>query len=142
MSAAVSLPSFPDRLRMERRRLGLTQEQFAALGGASKTAQYMYEAGKNWPTCEYLEALRSNGVDVAFIATGARIASSAIDWEVQRQAFLLVQHNLASKPDRAFSPDQLFDAFKTAVQMAQGVTRPDLVAQIDSPRASKAPANE
>lgn len=142
MSAAVSLPSFPDRLRMERRRLGLTQEQFAVLGGASKTAQYMYEAGKNWPTCEYLEALRSNGVDVAFIATGARMASSAIDWEVQRQAFLLVQHNLASKPDRAFSPDQLFDAFKTAVQMAQGVTRPDLVAQIDSSRAKKVTASE
>lgn len=142
MSAAVSLPSFPDRLRMERRRLGLTQEQFAVLGGASKTAQYMYEAGKNWPTCEYLEALRSNGVDVVFIATGARMASSAIDWEVQRQAFLLVQHNLASKPDRAFSPDQLFDAFKTAVQMAQGVTRPDLVAQIDSSRAKKVTASE
>ncbi len=142
MSAAVSLPSFPDRLRMERRRLGLTQEQFAVLGGASKTAQYMYEAGRNWPTCEYLEALRSNGVDVAFIATGARMASSAIDWEVQRQAFLLVQHNLASKPDRAFSPDQLFDAFKTAVQMAQGISRPDLVAQIDSPRANKVTADE
>lgn len=138
MSAAVSLPSFPDRLRMERRRLGLTQEQFAALGKVSKTAQYMYEAGKNWPTCEYLEALRSNGVDVAFIATGARIASSAIDWEVQRQAFLLVQHNLASKPDRTFSPDQLFEAFKTAVQMAQGVTRPDLVTQAENRRANQA----
>ncbi|SBT11153.1 hypothetical protein PROAA_910014 [Candidatus Propionivibrio aalborgensis] len=132
MSAVVSLPSFPDRLRMERRRLGLTQEQFAVLGGASKTAQYMYEAGKNWPTCEYLEALRSSGVDVAFIATGARTAANAIDWELLRQAFLLVQHNLASKPDRAFSPDQLFDAFKTAVQMAQGVTRPDLVTQAEN----------
>lgn len=142
MSAAVSLPSFPDRLRMERRRLGLTQEQFAALGAASKTAQYMYEAGKNWPTCEYLEALRSSGVDVAFIATGARMASSTIDWELLRQAFLLVQHNLASKPDRAFSPDQLFEAFKTAVQMAQGVTRPDLVTQAENSRANKAMANE
>lgn len=142
MSAAVSLPSFPDRLRMERRRLGLTQEQFAALGGASKTAQYMYEAGKNWPTCEYLEALRSNGVDVAFIATGARMASNAFDWELLRQAFLLVQLNLASKPDRAFSPDQLFGAFKTAVQMAQGVTRPDLVTQGENRKANKATSNE
>lgn len=57
------------------------------------------------------------------------LASKETDWELLRQAFLLVQHNLASKPDRAFSPDQLFEAFKTAVQMAQGVTRPDLVAE-------------
>lgn len=130
MSVVMSLPSFPDRLRMERRRLGHTQEQFAELGGVSKTAQYMYEAGRNWPTCEYIESLRSNGVDVAFLATGSRmLASKETDWELLRQAFLLVQHNLASKPDRAFSPDQLFEAFKTAVQMAQGVTRPDLVAE-------------
>lgn len=119
MSPPLSLPSFPDRLRIERRRLKLTQEQFAALGGVSKTAQYMYEAGRNWPTCEYLETLCRNGVDGAFIATGVRVTQCAINWEVHRQAFLLAQ-NLASKADCAFSPDQLFEAFKTAVQMARG----------------------
>lgn len=70
------------------------------------------------------------------------MTNSAIDWELLRQAFLLVQHNLASKPDRAFSSDQLFEAFKTAVQMAQGVSRPDLVVQIESPRSNKATADE
>lgn len=113
---------------MERRRLGLTQEKFAGLGGVSKTAQYMYEAGKNWPTCEYLEALRGNSVDVAFIATGSRASSSSFDWQLLRQAFLLVQHNLASKPDRAFSPDQLFEAFRTAVEMVQGSSGSELLA--------------
>lgn len=142
MFAAMSPPSFPDRLRMERRRLSLTQERFAELGGVSKTAQYMYEAGRNWPTCEYIESLRRNGVDVAFIATGIRVTSSAIDWKLLRQAFLLVQHNLASKPGRTFSPDQLFDAFKTAVQMAQGVTRPELTDLPEQQRATKTMADE
>lgn len=124
--SSVPLLSLPERIRVERKRLGLNQDQFAELGGVSRTAQYTYESGRNWPTCQYLESLRAAGVDVAFIATGKRSESPTPDWNVIRHAFLLVQHNLAERADRAFTPDQLFDAFKTAVEAATGVSRADL----------------
>jgi transcriptional regulator with XRE-family HTH domain len=121
--------SFPERLRAERKRLVLTQEEFGRLGNVSKTAQWLYEAGKNWPTVEYLEALKAQQVDIGYIVTGARSQAAVLDWKLLRNAFLLVQENFAERADRSFSADQLFDAFRTIVEAAMGVTRPDLVSQ-------------
>lgn len=119
--------SFPERLRMERKRLGLSQEKFGRLGRVTKTAQYLYEAGKNWPTAEYLESLRLNDVDVGFITTGARLNKDNLDWTLLRNAFLLVQHSFAERKDRQFTADQLFDAFRSVVEASMGATRPDLI---------------
>lgn len=118
--------SFPDRLRQERKRLGLTQQDLGRLGKVSKTAQWMYESGKHWPTVEYLEALRVNGFDVCFLATGMRQSSDRLDWTILRHAFLIVQHSLANRPDRHFTADQLFDTFRKVVEASMGMTRPDL----------------
>lgn len=118
--------SFPERVRAERKRLGLTQEEFGRLGGVSKTAQWLYEAGRNWPTADYLEALNVQGVDVGFIATGNRLSSDCLDWTLLRNAFLFVQHSFAERSDRSFSAEQLFDAFRSVVEASLCVTRPDL----------------
>lgn len=135
--------SFPERLRLERKRIGLSQEEFGRLGGVSKTAQWLYEAGKNWPTCEYLECLCRTGVDVAFIAMGVRANPNDLDWALLRHAFLLVQTSLAAKPDRAFTPDQLFDAFRTVVEAAMDVSRPEVVPAKGDVRAEgKIPVDE
>lgn len=118
--------SFPERLRIERKRLGLSQERFGRLGGVSKTAQWLYEAGKNWPTVEYLEALKDNRVDVGFMVTGNRLPTDRLDWTILRNAFLFVQHSLANRPDRNFTHEQLFDTFRNVVEAAMGNTRHDL----------------
>ncbi len=112
---------------MERKRLHLSQEEFGRLGGVTKTAQWLYESGRNWPTLEYLESLRLNGIDIGFIATGTRSSKNHLDWVILKNAFLLIQHSFAERTDMKFTAEQLFDAFKTIVDASMGVARPDLV---------------
>lgn len=115
--------NFPERLKVERERLGLSQEEFGRLGGVSKMSQWSYEAGKNWPTVEYLESLRISGVDVRFLVTGNRQSPHQLDWNILRQAYLFVHHSFASREDRNFSADQLFDVFKSVVEASMGFDR-------------------
>lgn len=112
MPASLVDPNFVQRLRDERERLGLTQAHFAQLGGVSRLAQWKYENGDNVPSVEYLLALVKSGVDVIYLIRGRRVSDQEIDWDIVRDAFLFVQRNMASKPGKNFSAEQLFDAFK------------------------------
>lgn len=60
------------RLREERKRLGLSQQQFGAIGGVEANAQGKYEHDERVPRCDYLVALEQNGVDVLYVLTGNR----------------------------------------------------------------------
>lgn len=61
-----------DRLKRERERLGLTQQQFADLVGVSRMTQGNYESGKRHPDARYLSEVSQAGVDLLYIATGKR----------------------------------------------------------------------
>ena len=61
-----------ERLKSERARLGMSQGDFGALVGVSKTSQFNYEAGGRSPDAAYLQKAAEIGVDVAFILTGRR----------------------------------------------------------------------
>jgi transcriptional regulator with XRE-family HTH domain len=65
-----------DRLKQERQRLGLSQEEFARLGGVQKRAQINYEKGERKPDTDYLAAVAAGGVDVRYVITGQRMTSS------------------------------------------------------------------
>lgn len=67
---------FFDRLKEERKRLGLNQDDFAALGGVKKGAQFNYENGSRKPDSDYLAAIALAGVDVLYLLTGKPAASS------------------------------------------------------------------
>ncbi|MFZ6875395.1 helix-turn-helix domain-containing protein [Undibacterium sp. Di27W] len=64
-----------DRLRDERKRLGLNQLEFADLGGVKKNAQMNYESGERSPDADYLSALLKAGVDVMYVLTGIKAAA-------------------------------------------------------------------
>lgn len=64
--------SFERRLKEERERLGLTQAEFAELGGVKRVSQHLYEQGDRHPDVEYLEALIKNQVDVEYLLFGQR----------------------------------------------------------------------
>ena len=68
---------FNERLRAERKRCGLSQEKFAALGGVAKDAQLNYENGSRKPDSDYLAAIAAAGVDVLYLLTG-EFASSVL----------------------------------------------------------------
>lgn len=109
--------SFPDRLRLERERLGVSQTAFGRLGGVTKITQWNYEAGKHWPTLDYIETLRATGkVDVVFLVTGSRSSRGELDWPLLKNAFLFAQRSFSQRPDRTFSDEQLFDLFKSVVE--------------------------
>lgn len=58
---------YGQRLRDERKRLRLTQEAFAALGGVTVQTQRSYESGRSAPNSDYLNRLVEAGVDVHYI---------------------------------------------------------------------------
>ncbi len=64
------MTTFGDRLKSERKRIGLSQEQFAVHGGVKRDAQINYENGSRKPDSGYLEAISSLGVDVLYVVTG------------------------------------------------------------------------
>ncbi|WP_217426194.1 helix-turn-helix domain-containing protein [Pandoraea commovens] len=61
-----------NRLRDERKRLNLNQEEFASIGGVTRRAQTTYENGRRVPDARYLSAVAGIGVDVQYVLTGAR----------------------------------------------------------------------
>ncbi|MBI4740723.1 MAG: helix-turn-helix transcriptional regulator [Betaproteobacteria bacterium] len=61
--------SIGKRLKQERERLGMTQEQFANACGVRRRAQSTYENDERSPDSNYLESASSIGVDVAYVLT-------------------------------------------------------------------------
>ncbi|MDT0358000.1 helix-turn-helix transcriptional regulator [Herbaspirillum huttiense F1] len=70
------MSDFSDRLKEERKRLGLNQEEFAALGGVKKGAQFNYENGSRAPDTDYLFSIALAGVDLVYLMTGEPSAST------------------------------------------------------------------
>jgi transcriptional regulator with XRE-family HTH domain len=66
--------TFGQRLREERERLQMTQQQFAELGGVKRVTQHLYEMSERHPDVRYLEALALHGVDVHYLVLGRRLS--------------------------------------------------------------------
>lgn len=58
------------RLQEERKRLGLNQTEFGAIGGVSRRTQMSYEANESSPNINYWESIAKIGADVQYILTG------------------------------------------------------------------------
>lgn len=80
-----------ERLRAERDRLGLKQEDFAqavkhqGAKGVTRQSQSLYEAGKRVPDAYYLQAVASLGVDVQYVVTGRRTVTRPFLRELPEQ---------------------------------------------------------
>ncbi|MFP3343337.1 S24 family peptidase [Halomonas sp. SIMBA_159] len=91
-----------DRLKIERQRLGLSQDEFARQAGVSKRAQANYESGERYPKTDYLETIHGFGVDTNFIVTGERSDRATKAGSSEQSAAYLDQQlndpNVASIP--------------------------------------------
>ena len=67
--------NFGERLADERRRQGLNQTDFAALGGVTVKTQVLYEKSERVPDANYLAAVAQHGVDVLYVLTGQQVPS-------------------------------------------------------------------
>jgi len=93
---SITMGTLADRLKEERTRLALTQDQMAAAAGLNRTAQIRYEKGERNPDTDYLAAVAAAGVDVGYVVTG--VASSAI---AKDESELLRRYRAASPEVRA-----------------------------------------
>lgn len=81
------------RLKSERIRLGLTQRDFASLGGVQTNAQSQYEHGRRSPTAAYLKRLANSGVDVLYVITGDKFVDPKCEAMMESIEFgLIVAH--------------------------------------------------
>lgn len=64
--------SIGERIREERKKLQLSQADFAKAAGCSRNAQAIYERNESLPGAAYLLSLSGIGIDAAYILTGHR----------------------------------------------------------------------
>lgn len=77
-------PGLGQRLKEERKRLGLSQEALAHSGGVQRLAQAQYEAETTCPTTRYLSAIGATGIDLPYLLLGIRSNDCALS-AVQQQ---------------------------------------------------------
>lgn len=70
-----------DRIREERKKLKLSQAEFAVCADCSRNAQAIYERGESLPGSAYLVKLSEMGIDVQYILTGHRAPIADISME-------------------------------------------------------------
>jgi len=68
--------SLGERLREERDRLGLKQEELGQIGGVNRNTQGKYEKSERSPDGDYLAKVSAVGVDVLYVVTGQRSTPS------------------------------------------------------------------
>lgn len=61
---------FGERMRLERRRLGLTQEGLAERVGVRQQTVYQYEKGNTSPTLQFIYSLHSVGFNMQYLLYG------------------------------------------------------------------------
>ena len=67
---AIQMDDFGARLKMERKRLGMTQEAFAEACNVAKGSQLNYELGKRLPDSEYLCLAGRLGANIHYLLFG------------------------------------------------------------------------
>lgn len=84
------LPGVGDRLRQERRRLGLSQERFGELAGLKRTVIGFFERGVAVPHTEYLATWAEHSLDVIYVLFGVRpeqLAAAVLSTELTERVF-------------------------------------------------------
>lgn len=122
-------PGFGQRLKEERKRLKMSQADFALIGGCQRLAQLQYEAEATAPTTRYLSAIAAAGVDLAYLILGVRIGEGSLTPEqahrVEDKAFDWIRRCADAQPDGKLSADthemlfKLFRGYLTQVELGQ-----------------------
>lgn len=84
------MDKFGERLKEERKALGLSQQEFGSIGGVEANAQGRYESGERLPKSDYLMAIGQKGVDLLYVLTGHRTRLS--EGELSTEETRIIQH--------------------------------------------------
>ena len=95
--------AFGVRLRAERVKLQLTQQEFGAVGGVAANAQGKYESGDRHPKTDYLVAIERLGVDLLYVLTGEIASSRAYSLSAEEREILKNYRKLKNSDRSAIS---------------------------------------
>lgn len=102
-----------ERLKKERLRLKISQENLGKIGGVSKRSQINYEQGISLPDASYLALVSEVGVDILFVVTGA---SKIPDRKTLETAIFAVESGLDSI-EKTMPPDKKADLILAACDL-------------------------
>lgn len=88
-----------ERLREERDRLGINQNELADIGGVKRNSQGNYERGRQNPDTAYLLAVAKVGVDVMYVLFGRR--DHAVEARAGIEAEMICSFRSLSAADQA-----------------------------------------
>lgn len=106
-----------ERIRQERERLGMSQEEFGELAGTNRVTQAQYEKGIREPKHSYFKALEVHGVDIPFLVLGksgvGQMLGNAEFLEAEKTAFRLLAETIQTHQIKidTLSPEALHLAF-------------------------------
>lgn len=124
------------RLGQERRRLKLTQQDFAEAAGVSKTTQHNYESGERVPDAIYLMEAFKLGVSVNYVLRGevdeaAPLTPPDQAWhDIQALIALWIDMEAGSRrivmelAIKLAAIDRAYDAVRTVQSLATGMQMP------------------
>lgn len=97
---------FGKRLRSERERLKLSQQEVADHTGISRMAQANYEHGLRSPPANYIERLLTLSFDVEFLFTGQRKAEEGLDWNLMLRSLIVAERFLLDRLEKTYTAEQ------------------------------------
>lgn len=112
------------RLRAERERLGLSQEELAARCGVHRRSQGNYELDKRVPDAGYWEAARRHGIDSEYVLTGLFVApgdtgpNTALLATLSALVVAGLGYPVAGDPELVAAIAPIFDAFEASMSAA------------------------
>lgn len=96
--------SIGSRLREEREKLNMNQEDFATACGVRRRAQSSYESGARSPDANYLEAASKIGADISYVIYGEKHTfKSTLKHKVLEDLFFLICFELGYTDEDAMS---------------------------------------
>lgn len=111
------------RLREERLRIGLSQDEFAAVGGITRRSQSAYESDERSPDASYLLSVRALGVDIYYVLTGERVAAEHETEEVKgagEEAELVAMYRQLNETGKATLQSFIGSVLNQAVMLKTG----------------------
>lgn len=111
------------RLKAERVRMGLSQDEFAGLAGVQRRAQGSYERDQRLPDAGYLAAIAQHGADVQLILTGRESGETARELQAYGDAWEVLDEVLQAAGRKSLSAQkkrQIAEALYHAVKSGSG----------------------
>lgn len=127
-----------NRIREERERLGLSQEEFAPLARIKRATQIFYESNSRHPSTRYFGHLEQNGIDIAFILFGSRSLPTYNDqdWLHFKDEMLWEAYSASIKIGNPSASSESIEAslaaFKAFCAVFSNQSEPDVLEELKS----------